>query len=317
MYNKITTLTEFVLAEEKEFPQAKGSFTLLMTHIENAAKIIASHVKKSGIVDIMSHTGEKNIYGEDVKKIDEFANKLMTDMLLGSGEVFAVGSEELPDFVYSDNKTGEYVVFFDPLDGSSNIDVNINLGTIFSIYHKGSGMFKKGSEQVAAGYFLYGPSVMCVYSAGKGVNGFTLDPSIGSFLLSHPDIKIPASGSIYAINEGNLNLYSEGLKKYLESIKKADKPYSLRYAAAMVADVHRVLLKGGIFMYPANSKAPEGKLRLLFEVNPMSYIVMQAGGKASSNKKNPMNILPNSVSQRVPIVLGSKEEVEKYERFTQ
>lgn len=316
MYQKVTTFTEFVLAEEKKFPQAKGNFTILMAHIENAAKIIASHVKKTGLVDIIGYTGDTNTYGDEVKKIDEFANQLMTDMLLGSGEVFAVGSEELPDFVYSEGKTGEYIVLFDPLDGSSNIDVNINLGTIFSIYHKGDGMFKKGTEQVAAGYFLYGPSVMCVYSAGDGVNGFTLDPSIGSFLLSHPDIKIPESGSIYAINEGNSELYSEGVKKYLDSIKKLDKPYSNRYVAAMVADVHRILLKGGIFIYPANKKAPDGKLRLLFEVNPLSYIVMQAGGKAVSSKSNPLDILPTTVSQKVPIVMGSKNEVEKYEQFT-
>ncbi len=316
MYQKVTTFTEFVLAEEKKFPQAKGNFTILMAHIENAAKIIASHVKKTGLVDIIGYTGATNTSGDKVKKIDEFANQLMTDMLLGSGEVFAVGSEELPDFVYSEGKTGEYVVFFDPLDGSSNIDVNINLGTLFSIYHKGSGLFKKGSEQVAAGYFLYGPSVMCVYSAGAGVNGFTLDPSIGSFLLSHPDMKIPESGSIYSINEGNSELYDEGVLKYLDSVKKLDKPYSNRYVAAMVADVHRILIKGGIFLYPANKKAPDGKLRLLFEVNPLSYIIMQAGGKAVSNKKNPMDILPTVVSQKVPIVMGSKNEVEKYEQFT-
>ncbi len=316
MYQKVTTFTEFVLAEEKKFPQAKGNFTILMAHIENAAKIIASHVKKTGLVDIIGYTGATNTSGDKVKKIDEFANQLMTEMLLGSGEVFAVGSEELPDFVYSEGKTGEYVVFFDPLDGSSNIDVNINLGTLFSIYHKGSGLFKKGSEQVAAGYFLYGPSVMCVYSAGAGVNGFTLDPSIGSFLLSHPDMKIPESGSIYSINEGNSELYDEGVLKYLDSVKKLDKPYSNRYVAAMVADVHRILIKGGIFLYPANKKAPDGKLRLLFEVNPLSYIIMQAGGKAVSNKKNPMDILPTVVSQKVPIVMGSKNEVEKYEQFT-
>lgn len=315
MYQKITTLTEFILAEERKFKQATGSFTLLLTHIENAAKIIASHIKKSGLVDILGQTGETNAYQEEVQKLDSFSNQLIIDLLSSTGHVGSLASEELEKPIEIDKKNGQYNVFFDPLDGSSNIDVNINIGTIFSIYRDNVNLLQPGSKQVASGYIIYGSSVMFVYSCGNGVNGFTLDPSIGSFILSHPNIKIPESKSIYSINEGNYELFDESLKKYLTSIKKEEKPYKARYVGSMVADVHRTLIKGGIFIYPQDKKNPNGKLRLMFEVNPLSFIMKQAGGNAVSNSKNPLEIIPEKLEQRVPIVMGSEKEVEKYLQY--
>lgn len=316
MYQKVITLTEFILAEERKFKNASGNFTLLLTHIENAAKIIASHIKKSGLVDIIGETGEKNIYKEEVQKLDVFSNQLLVDILSSTGHVGALASEELENPIEIDKRKGEYNVFFDPLDGSSNIDVNINIGTIFSIYRNHSTLLQKGGKQVAAGYIIYGSSVMFIYSYGNGVNGFTLDPSIGSFILSHPNIKVPESKSIYSINEGNYELFDDRLKKYLSDLKKGEKPYKARYVGSMVADVHRTLLKGGIFLYPSDSKNQNGKLRLMFEVNPMSYLVKQAGGAATSNGKNPLAIQPESLEQRVQIALGSTKEIEKLLQYS-
>lgn len=325
MFQKVTTLTEFILSEERRFENATGSFTLLMTEIENAVKIIASHVKKSGLSDILGSTGETNIFAEEVQKLDKLANDILVDTLKKTGHVSAIVTEELekPELIKTEH--GEYVVYMDPLDGSSNIDVNLNIGTIFSIHHKpdkldgDASLLLLGKDQVAAGYIVYGPSVMFVYTCGNGVNGFTLDPSIGSFLLSHPDIKIPDNGKTYAINESYYNRYPDYIKNYLDAIKQEDKetgkPYSLRYASAMIADVHRVLIKGGIFLYPENAKSPEGKLRLMYEVNPMSYIIVQAGGAATSRGQNPLDIKPISVDQRVPIVLGSKNLVSEFESY--
>ncbi len=315
MFRKVTTLTEFILKEERCFRKATGSFTLLLTQIENAAKIIASHIKKTGLVDILGQTGEKNIYQEEVQKLDKFSNELLVDILSESGQVYAIASEELEKPIFVKKNSGDYVVFLDPLDGSSNIDVNINVGTIFSIYHKSSNLLQPGSKQVAAGYIIYGSSVMFVYSCGHGVNGFTLDPSMGAFLLSHPQIKIPQKGGIYSINEGYYNLYDDSLKKYLNHLKNLEKPAKLRYVGSMVADVHRTLLKGGSFLYPANKKNPQGKLRLMFEINPFAFIIQQAGGLAYSGKINPLQIKPNSLSQKAPIVLGSVDNVNEYLKF--
>lgn len=319
MFQKVTTLTEFLLEEERKAENATGNFTHLMTQIENAAKIIASHVKKAGLVDIMGATGEKNAYDEEVQKLDAFSNDLLINTLKSSGQVYALGSEELEEPILVEKNSGNYMVFFDPLDGSSNIDVNINVGTIFSIYHKDTNLLQPGNKQVAAGYVLYGSSVMMVYSTGHGVNGFTLDPSIGSFLLSHPDIKVPQNGDIYSLNESYYSRYSPYLQNYIKSIKEEDKekgkPYKMRYAAAMVADIHRILLKGGIFIYPENSKNPDGKLRLMYEVNPMSYIVVQACGTATSRGVNPLDIVPTLLSQRAPIALGSTKMVEDFLNF--
>lgn len=320
------TLTEFILAEERRFKKATGIFTLLLTDIENAVKIIASHVKKSSLVDILGATGETNVFAEEVQKLDKFANDVLVETLTKTGHVCAIVTEELTEPALVTSGSGEYIIFMDPLDGSSNIDVNLNVGTIFSIHRrKKTGPFdteellRPGSEQVAAGYVVYGPSVMFVYSCGDGVNGFTLDPAIGSFLLSHKNIKMPESGQSYAINESYYHRYPEYLRQYLDFIKTEDKPsgrpYTLRYASAMIADVHRVLIKGGIFLYPENSKAPEGKLRLMYEVNPMSYLTIQAGGIAISRGKNPLDIIPSTLDQRAPIVLGSKKLVKEFEQF--
>lgn len=312
--NNVTTLTEFILKEEQQHQGATGSFTLLLTHIENAAKIIASHIKRSGLVDILGQTGNKNAYNEDVQKLDEFSDHLLADILCESGQVGFIASEELAEPI-TINKKGKYNVFFDPLDGSSNIDVNINVGTIFSIYHNDSELLQKGQKQVASGYIIYGSSVMFVYTYGNGVNGFTLDPAIGSFLLSHPNIVIPESKNIYSINDGNFELFENSMQKYLNNIKSEEKPYQSRYVGSMVADVHRTLLKGGIFMNPANKNKPDGKLRLMFEVNPLSLIIQQAGGMAISRNINPLDIVPEKLEQRVPIVMGSKKEVEKYLQY--
>lgn len=312
MFTNVTTLTEFILKEERRFKGATGSFTLLMTHIENAAKIIASHITRSGLVDILGRTGEINVQNEEVQKLDVYSNQLLVDTLIGSGQTYAVASEELKEPVYAKKNIGEYVVFFDPLDGSSNIDVNVNIGTIFSIYRKSDSLLQPGRKQVAAGYILYGPSVMFVYSCGNGVNGFTLDPSIGSFLLSNPDIKIPESKNVYSINEGNAEFFDDKTRQYLKSIKKGEKPHKLRYIGSMVADIHRTLMQGGIFLYPSDKKNPNGKLRLMYEVNPMSFLVEQAGGAAISNNNNPLDIVPENIHQRIPVAIGSKNEIMKY-----
>ncbi len=309
--NTVTTLTEFILKEERRHKNATGSFTLLLTHIENAAKIIASHIKRTGLVDILGKTGAKNVYNEDVQKLDEFSNKLLVDLLSESGQVGYLASEELAEPITVDKK-GQYNVFFDPLDGSSNIDTNISIGTIFSIYHNDGNLLKPGKKQVASGYIIYGSSVMFVYTFGNGVNGFTLDPAIGSFLLSHPHIRIPEMvNTTYSINEAYYDQFEPAIKKYLDTIKKESK-VTARYVGSMVADVHRTLLKGGIFLNPARINKPEGKLRLMFEVNPLSYVVEQAGGASVSGKNNPLDIVPQKLEQRIPIVMGSKNEVEKY-----
>ncbi len=310
----ITTLTEFVIREESHFKDATGSFTLLINQIAEAGKIIASHVKRSGLADIIGKTGSTNAYDEEVQKLDEYSNTLLVDILSQSGQVALIGSEELEEPI-SVRKDGRYMVSMDPLDGSSNIDVNINIGTIFAIFHADDNPLQPGVKQVAAGYILYGSSVMLVYTSGSGVNGFTLDPAIGSFLLSHPDIKTPETRKEYSFNEGKYHLLDGSNQAYLDAIKKEEKPYQQRYVGSMVADVHRILLRGGIFLHPADKKMPHGKLRLMFEVNPMSFLIQQAGGMAVSNTENPLEIVPTEFHQRVPIVLGSKLEVEKYLGF--
>lgn len=316
MFQHINTLTDIILQEERENPKATGGLTLLLTRIEDAAKIIASHVHRTGLVDILGKTGNKNAYDEDVQKLDDYCNALLVKTLLESGQVYAIASEELPDIVYArQSHQGNYIVFFDPLDGSSNIDINSPIGTIFSIYRKSDkAVLQKGEEQIAAGYILYGPSTVFVYASLYSVNGFTLDPSVGSFLLSSPNITIPKKGNIYSINEGNSALYDDALKKYLAFVK--EKNYKARYIGTMVADVHRTLLKGGIFLYPNDKKHPEGKLRLLFEVNPMSFIMEKAGGKATVNGIDPLTIQPKAVNHRVPIAIGSKENIEEYLKIT-
>ncbi|MBP6044808.1 class 1 fructose-bisphosphatase [Candidatus Woesebacteria bacterium] len=313
--NKITTLTEFVLQEEHRVPNATGRLTLLLNQIGEATKIIASHVKRSGLADIIGKSGKTNSYDEETQKLDEYSNALLIEMLTNSQQVALIGSEELEKSVKTNCPNAEYSVFMDPLDGSSNIDVNVSIGTIFSIYHHAKGDLQPGKQQVAAGYILYGSSVMFVYTSGNGVNGFTLDPAIGSFLLSHPNMKIPEEHKEYSFNEGKYNLVNDSVRAYLDAIKSEEKPYQQRYIGSMVADLHRILLKGGIFLHPADKKMPQGKLRLMYEVNPFSLIVQQAGGKAVSENRDPLDIVPSEFHQRVPIVIGSKKEVEKYLTF--
>lgn len=313
MTRQWVTLTEHILKEEQKFPGASGNLSLLLTQLAEASKIIASHVKNSGLIDIEGLAGKKNVYQEEVKKLDELANDLLVDILSESGQVYAIASEELEEPKRIKNSKAEYAVFFDPLDGSQNVDNNNPLGTIFSIYKKGANFLQRGKNQIAAGYILYGSSVMWVYTAGGNVNGFTFDPSIGSFLLSHPDIRIPEKGKAYGINEGNYNLFDKNLQKFLQWLK--EKPYRLRYVACMVADVHRFLMNGGIFMYPADKNAPNGKLRLMFEVNPMAYVITKAGGLAVTTNSNPLDIAPVDLHQRTPVVLGGPYEVKKYLTF--
>lgn len=313
--HKITTFTDFVLQQEHHKSHS-GNLTLLLEQIARAGKIIGSHVRESGLVDILGKTGRKNSFSEEVQKLDEYSNELLIKTLTNSGQTYALISEELPEPFFPDKEyEGNFVVFFDPLDGSSNIDTNGPVGTIFSIYEKtDSSLLQTGTKQIAAGYILYGASIMLVLSLGTGVYGFTLDPMIGSFLLSHPNIQIPENGTTYSLNEAYMPYYEETTQKYLNHLKQQEK-MSSRYIGAMVADIHRILLKGGIFLYPKDKKHPEGKLRLTIEVNPLSFLVEQAGGKSFAAKGSPLDILPHHIHERTPIVLGSKKLVNAYISF--
>lgn len=312
MPQPVTTFTDFVLEEERLYPHAHGNFSLLLIQLEQAAKIIASHVKASGLVDILGSTGKQNSFHEEVQKLDEYTNNLLIKMLTNSGQAYALISEELPEpYMVPDSHKGEYIVYFDPLDGSSNIDTNAPIGTIFSIYKKSDTLLQKGATQVAAGYIVYGSSVMLVYTTGKSVNGFTLDPAMGSFLLSHPVMQIPESGHIYAINEAYTPFYSDATKNYLLHIKTQEKITS-RYIGSMIADIHRTILKGGIFLYPADTRHPEGKLRLMLEANPMALLIEIAGGKSYGAIGCILDITPHHIHERTPVILGSKKMVEEY-----
>jgi len=323
--SKITTVQQHILDEERLYPGATGDFTALLTSLTLAAKIISREVNQAGLVRILGETGEINVHGEAVQKLDEFAQQTIYSAMGHSGHLCVMASEEsegiipIPD----GGKRGRYVLMFDPLDGSSNIDVNASIGTIFSIHRKiTTGIdgvledcLQVGTEQLAAGYFIYGSSTMMVYTTGHGVNGFTLDPSLGEFLLSHENIKIPKRGKIYSINEGNINQWDTGTRRYVDHVKSDQKsdgrPYSLRYIGSLVADFHRNLLKGGIFLYPG----PKGKLRLLYEAAPLAMVVEQAGGNASTGSQRILDIVPESLHQRVPLIIGSTEDVRLYEKF--
>lgn len=322
----IKTLNEFILERQSDYTFATGELTRLLNDIGVAAKIINKEVRRAGLNNILGKAGSENIQGEDQQKLDVYADNQFINAFKYGGEVCGIASEENDDFMPFDNETsqkGKYVVAFDPLDGSSNIDVNVSIGTIFSIYRRVSttgpaileDFLQPGNKQVAAGYVIYGSSTMLVYTTGNGVNGFTLEPSIGEFCLSHPDIKIPEDGRLYSFNEGNYNTFSKGLQKYCDWVKEEDpatgRPYSCRYIASMVADIHRNLIKGGVFCYPATQGSPNGKLRLLYECNPMAFIVEQAGGIASTGYQRIMDIQPESLHQRVPALMGSKKMVQK------
>ena len=328
---KITTLNDFIILKQKDFPYAKGELSSLLHHIGTAAKMVNKKINKAGLVDIVGSSGEVNVHGENQQKLDIFADDVFIGSLLSSGECCGVATEENEnEIVFSDASAsrGKYIVCIDPLDGSSNIDFNVSVGTIFSIYRRitqrgekvrNEDFLQNGSKQVAAGYIIYGSSTMLVYSTGNGVNGFTLDPSIGEFCLSHPEINTPPDGSIYSINEGNYIHFPEGVKNYIKYCQEIDKtsgrPYTSRYIGSLASDFHRNLLKGGIFLYPENEKAPEGKLRLIYECNPIAFIALQAGGYASDGKQNILDISPLSLHQRSPFYVGSKNMVNKILEF--
>ncbi|HXP48525.1 MAG TPA: class 1 fructose-bisphosphatase [Bacteroidia bacterium] len=325
---KVKTLGEFIVEKQADFQYSKGELTRLLSDIGIAAKIVHREVNKAGIADILGETGEVNVQGENVKKLDVYANNQFIAALSVGGECCAIASEENEEIIIVDNNvsaSAKYVVALDPLDGSSNIDVNVSIGTIFSIYRRTSlsgpgtleDFLQPGTEQVAAGYILYGSSTMLVYTTGKGVNGFTLDPSIGEFCLSHPNMQTPKKGKIYSINEGNYVHFPEGVKKFIKYCQEEDaetgRPYSSRYIGSAVADFHRNLIKGGVFLYPTTSASPKGKLRLIYECNPMAFIIEQAGGKASTGSKRIMEVVPTALHQRTPLFIGSKDVVEKIE----
>ncbi len=326
----ITTLGQFIIEKQTDFPFAKGGFSRLIRDLAIAAKIVNREVNKAGLVNILGETGDTNVQGEQVKKLDVYANDQFIAALKAGGECCMIVSEENDDVIPIDSvisKDAKYVVCIDPLDGSSNIDVNVSVGTIFAIYRRineeGSATqveaLQSGREMVAAGYVIYGSSTMFVYSTGKGVNGFTLDPTIGEFCLSHPEMQIPETGKLYSINEGNYIHFPDGVKKYLKYCQEIDeptnRPYSSRYIGSMVADFHRNMLKGGIFIYPSSYGAPSGKLRLIYECNPMAYLIEQAGGKATDGLNRILDLPVNSLHQRTPIFIGSKQMVEKAEEF--
>ncbi|MDW3650437.1 MAG: class 1 fructose-bisphosphatase [Bacteroidia bacterium] len=322
--NKVVTLEQFVIQKEQNFPYATGQLSKIIRDIVLASRMINREVNKAGLVDILGLTGDTNIQGEEVQKLDIFSNEQMIDALFKGRMVCAVGSEENDDFIIKPDSNGKYIVLMDPLDGSSNIDVNVSIGTIFSIYRRKNlegiptreELLQKGNEQIAAGYVLYGSSTMLVYTTGNGVNGFTLDPSIGEFLLSHPDMKFPEKCDTYSVNEGHYRNFFEGTKAYLRHIKTdTPEPYRSRYIGSFVADFHRNLLKGGIFMYPGTYQKPKGKLRLTFEANPMAFIAEQAGGYASHGRGRILDMDPQELHERTPLFIGNKEEVVKLEGF--
>lgn len=328
--SQVITLGQFIIEKQADFPFAKGGFSRLIRDLAIAAKIINREVNKAGLVNILGETGDTNIQGEQVKKLDVFANEQCIAALKAGGECCMIVSEENDDVIPINStisQEAKYIVCIDPLDGSSNIDVNVSVGTIFAIYRRLSEhgectseeALQSGREMVAAGYVIYGSSTMFVYSTGKGVNGFTLDPTIGEFCLSHPNMQIPENGKMYSINEGNYIHFPDGVKKYLKYCQEIDdatkRPYTSRYIGSMVADFHRNLLKGGIFIYPSSYGAPSGKLRLIYECNPMSYLIEQAGGKSSDGLNRILDLPVNDLHQRTPIFIGSKKMVEKAEEF--
>ncbi len=324
------TLERYIIEQERKHPEATGALSRILSDLSIAAKIISREVNKAGLVEILGFTGGTNVHGESVKKLDIYAHDMLFKAMDHGGQLCIMASEEEEDIIHIPNhfEIGKYVLLFDPLDGSSNIDVNVNIGTIFSIYKRvseGDGpgtledCLQPGIEQVAAGYIIYGSSTMLVYTVGDSVDGFTLDPSIGEFILSHRDMKIPDKGRIYSINEGNYKYWHPGLKKYIkwlqEEEKETGRPYSTRYIGSMVADVHRTLLYGGIFMYPADSRNPKGKLRLMYECNPVSMIIEAAGGKSIDGYKRILELKPESLHERCPIYIGSPYDVDKVAKF--
>ncbi len=329
--SKLITMDEFTIQETRKFPQATGELSALLRDLGLAGKIINNQVRRAGLADILGQHGATNVQGEEQMKLDVFANDTLINILKNCTECAGIASEENDDHLsYEDtySRNSKYVVLFDPLDGSSNIDVNASIGTIFAIYRRVSPLgepctqedfLQKGRNLMAAGYIIYGSSTMMVYATKLGVNGFTLEPAIGEFCLSHPNMKCPEKGKIYSINQGNSVKYDEGMMSYLtycmESNKEEGRPYSQRYIGSMVADMHRTLIKGGIFIYPGDKSAPKGKLRLLYECNPMGFIIEAAGGRATTGSQDVLDVQPTELHQRVPIFIGSKNMVDKAMEF--
>lgn len=327
---KIKTLTEFITDQQALNPGAKGDLSRLLNDIAIASKIVHREINKAGLVDILGEVGQENVQGESVKKLDLYANDQFIAAFKSGGECAAVASEEDEDIIILDglnSQNGKYLVSIDPLDGSSNIDVNISVGTIFSVLQRKNTnktvtkeeFFVAGKEQVAAGYVIYGSSTMLVYTTGNGVNGFTLDPSIGEFCLSHPNIQTPVTGEIYSVNEANLNTMSKGVKKYVSFCQQLDdnknRTHTARFMGSLVADFHRNLLKGGIYIYPKTTAAPLGRLRLLYECAPLAWIAEEAGGKATDGTQRILDIVPTDLHQRTPYFIGSTQMVEKAESY--
>jgi fructose-1,6-bisphosphatase I len=315
-----TTLDRFIMRKQEDFPYATGELSQLLRDIALAAKIVNREINRSGLIDIAGAYGNRNIQGEDQQKLDVIANIRFIRALRNGGEVCTIISEEDDELIQTGNTQGKYIVAIDPLDGSSNIDVNVSIGTIFSIYRRMSptgqdgtaaDCLQPGTHQVAAGYVIYGSSTMLVYTTGNGVNGFTYESSLGEFFLSHPDIGIPTTGAVYSINEGASESFSAGVTAFVKHCKASQ--FSGRYIGSLVADFHRNLLKGGIYIYPATAKSPQGKLRLMYECNPLAFIVEQAGGKSSNGLRRTMEIEPTTHHERCPFFIGSRELVEKAE----
>ncbi|WP_456378874.1 class 1 fructose-bisphosphatase [Lutibacter sp.] len=324
------TLGEFIIENQKHYKSTSGEFTRLISSIKLAAKVVNYKVNKAGLVDILGDFGDTNIQGENQQKLDVYANEVFMQTLIKREIVCGIASEEEDNYVTIKGKHGtnenKYIVLMDPLDGSSNIDVNVSVGTIFSIYRRVTPIgtpveevdfLQRGNQQVAAGYVVYGTSTMLVLTSGHGVNGFTLNPAIGSFYLSHPNMEFPKIGKIYSINEGNYVHFPQGVKDYLKYCQeeKENRPYTSRYIGSLVSDFHRNMIKGGIYLYPTSTKNPKGKLRLLYECNPMAFLAEQANGKASDGYMRILDIKPTELHQRVPFFCGSKTMVEKVEEF--
>lgn len=326
---RVQTLDEFTIQQLRDFPHATGELSMLLRDIGLAAKRVNAEVNKAGLVDILGEAGSVNVQGEDVKKLDVYANNQFIGVLRHGISCAGVGSEENDDIVVFDDEVSnnsKYVLLMDPLDGSGNIDVNVSIGTIFCVYRRVSEMggpcrledfLQPGNQQVAAGYVIYGSSTMLVYATRRGVNGFTLDPTIGEFTLSHPDIQCPEDGKIYSVNHGNFFRYEDGVRKYINvcqaKTKETGGPYTQRYIGSMVSDVHRNLIKGGIFMYPGTTDKPKGKLRLLYECNPFAFIVERAGGKATDGHRRILDIKPTELHQRTPFFVGSRNMMDELE----
>jgi fructose-1,6-bisphosphatase I len=325
------TVEQFLMANPPVSLGRPGALIALLSAIGLVGKTLARDMRIAGLLNMLGATGEINVQGEAVKKLDQIANETFVEVLQRDGVAGALASEEMekPVFVASPGRPAPYMVLFDPLDGSSNTDVNMPLGSIFSIVAPkeadqspcDSDLLQKGTDQVAAGYFLFGPSTMLVFTTGKGVHGFTLDPNVGEYQLSHDSIKIPSRGKVYAVNEGNYQKWPAGTKQYIDSLKKQDKatgrPYSGRYSGCLVADVHRILLVGGIYLYPGEVEKPQGKLRLLYEANPMAMVVEQAGGRASTGTTRILDVEPKKLHQRVPLIIGSSDDVREAESYIQ